>query len=149
MPVRVVLSVTFALAISPSLAKAPVDLDWLAGSWCAGEQPYTTEEHWLPRRGGLMLGISRTITKRGTEFEFVRIEFDDTGARYIAQPNGGAATVFTLVASAANTATFVNPEHDFPKRIRYERDGDSLVATIDDGRDETSARDFRWKRCEQ
>lgn len=149
MHVRVRSGLMLAFAISTSSANAAIDLDWLAGSWCAGEQPYTTEEHWLPQRGGLMLGMSRTITKRGTEFEFVRIEFDNAGAKYIAQPSGGPATVFTLVTSGPNTATFANPRHDFPKRIRYVRDGEKLTAIIDDGQNEASARDFGWQRCKQ
>ena len=84
-----------------SHAAEPVDLDWLAGAWCAQNERYSSEEHWLPERGGLMLAVSRTITKRGTEFEFVRIELDPTkGARYIAQPSGGPATVFEMVERA-------------------------------------------------
>lgn len=148
MKAAVVLTI-FMLMSGAVSADESVDLDWLAGSWCSGEPPYTTEEHWLPRRGGIMLAMSRTITKRGTEFEFVRIEFDAAGARYIAQPRGGPATVFTLIEAAANRATFANPQHDFPKRIRYSRDGDALVAVIDDGENESSARQFKWKRCAQ
>jgi hypothetical protein len=135
-----------AFASSPVLSE-DVNLDWLAGAWCSEKGQYTSEEHWLPRRGGLMLAMSRTITQRGTEFEFVRIEFDSAAVRYIAQPSGGAATTFTLVDSAPNQATFANPQHDYPKRIRYTREGDALVARIDDGQDEASAREFRWQPC--
>ena len=132
---------------SPPVLSEDIDLDWLAGSWCLAKGQYSSEEHWLPRRGALMLAMSRTITKHGTEFEFVRIEFDSTGVRYIAQPSGGPATTFTLVESAPNEATFANPQHDFPKRIRYTREGNSLLARIDDGKDEASAREFRWLPC--
>lgn len=127
-------------------AAEPVDLDWLAGAWCAQGERYTSEEHWLPKRGGLMLAVSRTITARGSEFEFLRIEFDQKGARYIAQPSGGPATAFEMVDADARSVTFANPEHDYPKRIRYVRDGDTLTARIDGG-DDANPRSFVWKRC--
>jgi hypothetical protein len=144
---KAAVSVLMLALASPPVLSEDIDLGWLAGAWCMAKGQYSSEEHWLPRRGGLMLAMSRTITKRGTEFEFVRIEFDSAEVRYIAQPSGGSATTFTLVDSAPNQATFANPQHDFPKRIRYTREGNSLLARIDDGKDEASAREFRWQRC--
>ncbi len=130
-----------------SAAGEPVNLHWLAGAWCAESERYTSEEHWLPERGGLMLAVSGTITKRGTEFEFLRIEYDpNQGARYIAQPSGGPATAFEMVDATADSVTFANPQHDFPKRIRYTRTGNTLTARIDDGED-NNARSFVWERC--
>ncbi len=130
-----------------SHAAEPVNLDWLAGAWCADGDGYFSEEHWLPARGGLMLAVSRTVTKRGTAFEFLRIELDpNEGARYVAQPSGGPATVFAMTEAAPQSVTFANPQHDFPKRIRYTRDGDKLAARIDGG-DDNNARSFVWRRC--
>jgi hypothetical protein len=134
------------VAMTPASASEAIDLDWLAGAWCS-EGASNSEEHWLRREGGLMLAMSRTVTKKGTEFEFVRIEFDAKGARYIAQPSGGPATVFELVNAAPNQVTFANPQHDFPKRIRYTRQGDSLIARIDAGTDDSRHREFRWTPC--
>ena len=41
-----------------------------------------------------------------------------------------ADLVFRLVAREAASATFENAAHDYPQRITYARDGDTLTATI-------------------
>lgn len=71
-----------------------------------------------------------------TEFEFLRIIERDGSLVYIAQPGGGEAVEFSLVAvkseSNAQEVTFENAEHDFPQRIRYTLDGDALTAEVSD-----------------
>lgn len=108
------------------------DLGWLAGHWLSEANGRWTEESWTMPRGGAMLGTSRS--GRGEtmrEFEFLRIGPGADGAiAYHAQPGGRPAVAFRLVARDATSATFENPAHDFPQRIRYVRDGDSLTATI-------------------
>jgi hypothetical protein len=67
-------------------------------------------------------------------FEFLRMIERDGGLVYIAQPNGRPPTEFTLTAITADSATFENPMHDFPKMIRYTRRADgSLEAIVSDG----------------
>ena len=82
-----------------------------------------------------MLGMSRTVrADRMTEFEFLRIVERDGGLVYIAQPNGAAPTEFTMTAIDAESVTFENPAHDFPKMIRYARKaGGLLEASISGG----------------
>ena len=65
---------------------------------------------------------------------------EDDEIVYLAQPNGGPGVGFYLVRAEGTTATFENPTHDFPQRIRYARDGDMMVATISrlDGSDAMS-----------
>jgi hypothetical protein len=42
---------------------------------------------------------------------------------------------------------FVNPEHDFPKRIAYELRGDGLLRVrVDDGADGGEGEDFAYRR---
>jgi hypothetical protein len=46
-------------------------------------------------------------------------------------PNAAAPTDFMLTSIDANSATFENPSHDFPKMIRYAKRPDgSMEATI-------------------
>lgn len=110
------------------------DLSWLADAWVGtrGSSGTTTiEERWGPPLGGSMLGTSRTVSNgRLRAFEYLRIVERDGGLVYVAQPNGGAATEFVLTELTATRAVFDNPRHDYPKRITYELDGDSLTATI-------------------
>jgi hypothetical protein len=109
------------------------DLGWMSGHWdTVSANGEWTEESWAPRRGGLMLGYSRSgAGARLREFEFLRIEAGEDGVpAYLAQPGGQPAVAFRLTAHGAGSATFDNPAHDFPQRIVYRRTGDVMVATI-------------------
>jgi hypothetical protein len=124
------------------------DLDWMSGRWeAAGADGRWTEESWAPPRGGLMLGHSRS--GRGDaarEFEFLRIVAGADGVPvYFAQPGGRPAVGFRLAARAGTSAVFENPSHDFPQRIRYVRDGETLTATIS-AIDGSSAMSWRFRR---
>jgi len=44
------------LSSAAATADAPPSLDWMAGQWCNRNGSEFSEEHWFPRRGGLMLG---------------------------------------------------------------------------------------------
>jgi hypothetical protein len=124
-----------------------LDLDWLAGAWCRSSSEISSEEHWMRSAGGIVLGMSRTITKRGMEYEFVRIELTPPTARYVAMPSSQSETSFELTDVGALSATFANPSHDFPKRIRYWREGERLFARIDGGSDTSKSRNFEWTPC--
>ncbi len=109
------------------------ELAWLSGRWeslSAGGR--WTEESWSAPRGGVMLGYSRSGSgETMREFEFLRLEAGSDGVpAYLAQPGGRPATSFRLTANDGPSATFENPQHDYPQRIRYVRTGDVLVATI-------------------
>ena len=111
-------------AAPPTIA----DFSWLSGQWCLTTGDEFIEEHWLAPRGGLMLGISRTIRAgKTTSFEFVRIE-SGTTTNYIAQPQGRPPTTFRHTASGVDWVRFENPVHDFPQRIEYRRTPNGLHA---------------------
>ncbi len=114
-------------------AKATIgDIAWLSGDWEGVAGPSAIEERWSPAAGGAMLAISRT-TRAGTmsAFEFLCIAERAGSLVYTARPNADAPTDFMLTHLDADSATFENPAHDFPKRIRYVRRPDGgLSATI-------------------
>lgn len=120
----------------PMPAKAKIgDLSWLAGAWVGSRGAtgaISIEERWSPPKGGSMLGVSRTVSRdRLAAFEYLRIIEREGGLFYVAQPNGGAPTEFTLTEVSGNRAVFDNPRHDYPKRIVYELTADGvLTATI-------------------
>jgi hypothetical protein len=137
-----IVALTLALGLSaaaqgtrPAARGTLKELAWLAGTWRGSNGPVTFEEHWTPAAGGAMLAVSRTMQgPRMAAFEFLRIVERDGTLVYIAQPNGRPPTEFTLTAVTADSATFENPAHDFPKMIRYSRRGDgSLEARVSDG----------------
>ena len=82
-----------------------------------------------------MLAVSRTLKgDRMVAFEFLRIVERDGGLVYVAQPNGRPPTDFVLTEVTADSATFENPAHDFPKMIRYAKRADgALEARVSDG----------------
>lgn len=109
------------------------DLGWLSGRWeSVSANGRWTEENWSAPRGGVMLGHSRSgAGDRLREFEFLRLQAGEDGVpAYLAQPGGSPPTAFRLTALHRTSATFDNPQHDFPQRIRYIRTGDMMVATI-------------------
>lgn len=121
----------------PAPAKAAMgDMAWLAGAWVGtkgAEGKTSIEERWSPPLGGAMLGVSRTVSSRGTmtAFEFLRIVEIDGGLVYKAQPGGAPPTEFVLTELSTTRAVFENPRHDFPQRIVYEHSAEGgLTASI-------------------
>jgi hypothetical protein len=110
-------------------------LGWLPGVWRGEAGAVAFEERWTPAGGGVMLAVSRTLKgDRLVAFEFLRIVERDGGLVYIAQPEGRPPTEFVLTEIAADSATFENPGHDFPKMVRYARRADGrLDARVSDG----------------
>ena len=121
------------LSLALLAAAGPADLAFMKGSWEGGAAPMKFEERWTEEAGGLMLGVSRTLKgDRAVGFEFLRIEFRKDGIFYVAQPGGQPKTEFRLTAWDGKSATFENPEHDHPKKIRYALGADgSLTAELD------------------
>jgi hypothetical protein len=108
------------------------DLAWMSGRWLTGANGRWTEEIWSGPRGGTLMGFSWSGEGAAIDtYEYIRVQpGEDDEIIYLAQPNGGAGVGFYLVRAEGTTATFENPTHDFPQRIRYARDGDTMVATI-------------------
>jgi len=138
-----------ALAALTACTSVPVELGgadelaalaWLEGTWtCESAPSEITAESWGHARGGWMLGAGRRLRidatgERVVGFEFLRIEQRADGLVYVAQPGGRTpATEFRLVESAQDAWCFENATHDFPRRIRYQRHGDSaFTASLSD-----------------
>jgi hypothetical protein len=136
--------------VDTSAVKATIaQVSWIAGTWIGTTGSNTFEERWTPSAGGSMLAMARTI--RGgvmSAFEFLCIVEREGGLVYQAMPNGRQpATDFKLTKIDAESATFENPAHDFPKMIRYAKRPDgSLEAVVGDGKQR--AQTFVFKRQE-
>jgi len=124
-----------AQTVRPPAKATIAQIAWIAGTWSGGGGGATFEERWTPPAGGAMLAVSRTLKgDRMVAFEFLRIVERNGGLVYVAQPDGRPPTDFVLTEIAADSATFENPTHDFPKMIRYAKQADgSLEARISDG----------------
>lgn len=108
------------------------------------------DERYALDRDGALIGkvVERAPDGRVVFFEDLRIAPARDGIRYHPRPNGEARTVsFRLASADAGHAVFVAPEHDFPQRIEFVRDGTGLATTvtgIEDGRPKRDA--YRTER---
>ena len=140
----------FLALCSGQVASAEPGLDWLAGHWCSSDQGRQVDEVWLPEAGGTLLGMSRTLRGAKVEsFEYMRIVSDAGIVQFHVQPNGVPATIFAQAARGDGWIRFENSAHDFPNRIEYRRDGDTLHAYIaGPGRDGKEMKiPFDYRRC--
>lgn len=120
------------------------DLAWLAGHWRSDTDGRIVEEVWLPSRGTSMIGMNRTTAGNGGPFEFLRITHKRGVIKYLAYPGGQfPPTFFSMKSLEGQVVEFENPDHDFPKLIRYERKDDTLIASIHG--DDDKSMSWRWK----
>jgi hypothetical protein len=145
--VALVFLMPLLLQASPQPPSGVDQLSWMAGSWGSGPEGVETEEHWTSARAGSLLGMNRTLKGDKTvAFEFLRIEARPDGIFYLASPGGRPATPFKLKETSKQKAVFENPEHDFPQRILYWRDGASLCARIEGTRNgKPGGQEWCWK----
>ena len=90
-----------------------------------------------------MFAVSRTLAgDRLAEFEYLRIVERGGGIFYVAQPKGQPPTEFVATQVGSTSVRFENPQHDFPKVIRYEKRTDgTLQAAISGG---AGQREISW-----
>ena len=138
----------------PAAAEGPAarleQLAWMAGSWGGPAGGAEVEEVWLVPKGGLMLGLGRTVKDgKAIEFEFLRIEQQGETLVYLASPGGKPATPFPLAAIDATSAAFESTL-EFPRRVSYRKNPDgTLTARIEGVRNgKPAAREWIWKRGE-
>jgi len=112
-------------------APAASDLAWLAGDWHRCRDGEIVEERWLGPRGDMLVGVNLTTSAAKSTFEHLRIARDGEGWALWAAPMGRAPVPFRMVESGVARAVFANPEHGFPARIEYWREGDDLLARIE------------------
>jgi hypothetical protein len=123
-------------------------LAFMAGDWAGLDGSAAVEEHWLPPKGGLMLGLGRTVKDgKAVGFEFLRIEQQGDTLVYLASPGGRPATPFPLGAVDGTSAVFESVL-EFPRRVSYRRNvNGSLTARIEGTRGgKPVAKEWTWKR---
>jgi Domain of unknown function (DUF6265) len=137
-PRKVLFMLAAVLTGSAYAAELEIErLSWLAGCWVSEGGELGSGEQWSSLAGGTMLGTSRTVKQGKTvEFEFMELRhLPDGKLAFIAHPSGQRTTVFPVLRISDSEVVFENPEHDFPQRVAYVRDGESkLRARIEGNR---------------
>jgi hypothetical protein len=113
-------------------ASAPTDagplaaLSWLAGCWQGTVNQREFREHWLPLRGGVLIGAGQSVLRGSMlDYQFLRLEPRPDGI-YFSQFSGDRKeTSFKLSNTATDDRdtiyTFTNTVDAFPTRLIYRR----------------------------
>ncbi len=123
-------------AVTPGAAPAQeaglAPLGWMSGCWVDRDGDGSSEEVWTTASGGLLLGVSRSVSRTGrVAFEYMRIQSGEDGVTLFASPGGAPATAFPAVEVGADRLRVERADHDFPRAIEYRPLGaDSLVALV-------------------
>jgi Domain of unknown function (DUF6265) len=121
-----------APAAAPQLSAADplAPFAWLEGCWKGAVNQREFREHWMPLRGGMMLGISHNVMAGKTQgYEYLRIEPRPDGVFYVAVPSGKKEDAFRFTGKTIDTNgdanhelfAFENPALEFPRKIVYRR----------------------------
>lgn len=106
---------------------------WLEGTWNRQnvKQGQTASESWKVS-GNELTGIGVTLKGVDTVFqEQLSIIKKGKELFYVANVSQNAApTLFRITLVTKKGFVSENPEHDFPKKITYELNGEMLTATI-------------------
>ena len=143
------ISITLLLAALAAGNAATIDqVAWLQGCWQMDAGARVVEEQWMAPRGGVMLSMGRTVRDgKLVEYESVVLREQDGKLAYEAHPSGQPSAVFVSTTIDVSTVVFENPTHDYPQRVGYARNGDSLLAWIDGTANGKSRRvEFPYRR---
>ncbi|MCX7877063.1 MAG: DUF6265 family protein [Ignavibacteria bacterium] len=98
------------------------NLKWIADNWIYSDDSknLVIYESWEKTEKGYK-GYSKKVKDGKTVFEeFLSVEKEDGEIFYIADVSHNPKPVkFRLTCNDLNEVVFENPEHDFPKKIRY------------------------------
>ena len=143
---RIILS-ALILGACASQSKADTtatDLTWLSGCWQNTDGD--AREVWSEPESGLYFGYAVTLNDGELVFfEQMRIDPGPVPT-FNAYPAGRGPSAFPALEISDTDITFANPDHDYPQKIRYFRDGDQLKATIS-LMDDTRSGQFEYAPC--
>jgi hypothetical protein len=112
-------------------------LAWLEGCWQGTVNQREFREHWLPPRGGMLIGAGQSVLRgKMQDYEFLRIEPRSDGIFFSQFGGDRKETSFRLdkvVNEDKDTIfTFANTADAFPARLIYRRGSEGwLYETIE------------------
>lgn len=111
------------------------DLEWLIGTRSSQQDQMLIYESWSKTSDELLTGKSYYTENGDTVLlETIEIKQLDGELFYcpaVSNQNGGQAIEFKLTSKNPNHLIFENPEHDFPKKIVYIKEGNNINAWIE------------------
>lgn len=139
------------LSFSPAAAAQDVsDLRWLRGCWQTeppreAESDATFTEVWIAPEAPVLLGYDYHEGEGEIQgWSQMRIESNGR-PEFVDMPLGSFPVRYRLVDEETdNRATFENPDHDYPTRIEYRREGNRLYRRV--SRAGEDAQEFAYRR---
>lgn len=120
-----------AAPAAPAAAKAVdggplASLAWLEGCWQGTVNQREFREHWLPLRGGMLIGAGQSVLRgKMQDYEFLRIEPKGDGIVFTQFSGDLKETSFKLDSKVDDDKdtifTFANTADSFPARLVYRR----------------------------
>jgi hypothetical protein len=148
---QVMLAIVFA-ALAPSAwpadCRSLAALDWLLGDWLAHGEESSFRETWTAVSPTTWEGKGVETSKSNPDksnAEALRLVEMAGGVYYIAKVTHNELPVaFRLAECEGGRYAFVNPAHDFPRRLEYRHGSDgSLQVHVNDGAEQGFMLDFR------
>ncbi len=101
-------------------------LAWLEGCWRGDVGQYEFREHWLPLRGGLMVGAGHVVFEgKSQDYGYLRLETRADGVYYVSISAAKKEAAFKLTSTDVDIKdtifTFTNAVDEFPQRVVYRR----------------------------
>ncbi len=130
------------------------ELSFMTGCWQGSFQSRSgtgiIEEHYTTPSSNVMLGTTRYLMgERTVQFELTVIREDSSGVWLTPYPGGRRSEHdFRLTHVEDGQALFEAPEHDYPTRIWYTRDGESGLSARIDGGEGDAGRGWRLLRTD-
>ena len=130
-----------ACSVSAQVESSPTQklkkMEWLLGNWnrTNTKPDRTAHEHWEKKSDTEWAGVG--VNMRGSDTVFVeklKIVIEKGKLFYVADvPENKKLVYFEITSVKSNGFVCENPQHDFPKKIEYQLEGDKLLATISGG----------------
>lgn len=110
--------------------------DWLTGKWKRINEKEETKtfENWIKVNDSLYTGHGFVMAGSDTVWQEV-MEFRGNASDWqmeVQTPGNDDLVIFTMTSRDDSSFVIENPEHDFPKKIKYVSKGEKLEAVISD-----------------
>lgn len=125
------------------------DFSWLLGTWKHETANSTTFETWRKLSDKTFEGESWRVNKATQQRVFGEsLLLAEMGGEIFYLPktaDNPMPVAFKLISSSASEAVFENPKHDFPQKIRYQRNTDGTVTATVSGAMNGQPRQLEFK----
>ncbi len=111
------------------------NFSWLLGQWEGIQGNGIYHEEWSDYSENKLTGKAYFLSKGElSNPEKLSIVKSDEGVFYIAEVSHNSGPVsFRMSSANENIFVFENPEHDFPKKITYEKTNDNELTAVIEG----------------